>query len=59
MLDGNVGCHQGRERIGSNQYCKKCGFSVQTFWLRVCGTWNWQNSAPVSDFDGFEAPGTE
>lgn len=53
MLEGNVGCHQGREGIGSNQYCKKCGFSVQTSWLRLCGMCNWQSSALESDFDGF------
>lgn len=50
MLEGNACCHQGRMGIGSNQYCTKCSFSVQTSRLRLCNAWNWQNFAPSKWF---------
>lgn len=49
----------GGEGVGSNQYCKRCGFSVQTFRFRLLGAWRWQNFAPGSDFGGFGVPKTE
>lgn len=59
MLEGNVRCHQGKEGIGSNQYCKICGFLRSDILAQTVQCVELAKLCPVSDLDGAGAPKTE